>query len=495
MKRSAGPQALGNPVLVGAVTILVVIVAVFLAYNANSGLPFVPTYELRAQIPNGAQLVAGNEVREGGHRIGTVTEIETAQRSDGTIGAELLLKLDADAGPIPADSEVTVRPRSALGLKYVELNRGDAADTLAEGATIRVGAEALAPELQEFFNLFDERTRSNVQANLTEFGNAFAGRGLDLNRAFESLPRFLGAVPPTMTLLAAPSTGLQTFFEELGDAARLTAPLAETAADGFRAGADTFEALARDPGALQETIAETPPTLEVGTSALANSRPFLRSLAGVSDELSLAAGELRLSAPPIQAALESGIEPLQATPALNRRLVGTFGALTQLARDPASDIGVAGLTETMNAVNPLARYIGPHVTVCNYWNYTWTYLADHITDRDQTGQVQRIRVKENNGEAMGLGSFGAADPIQGLHAQPYGAAVDENGNADCEQGQRGFVDFNADGLDPSTGLVGDADTPGLQGTTFDGRPRVPARQTFTSRPEGSPGIDPGDLRP
>ena len=35
-----------NPVLIGAATVLVVIVAVFLAYNANNGLPFVPTYNV-----------------------------------------------------------------------------------------------------------------------------------------------------------------------------------------------------------------------------------------------------------------------------------------------------------------------------------------------------------------------------------------------------------------------------------------------------------------
>ena len=36
---------------------LVTIVAVFLSYNANSGLPFVPTYDLKANLPNAAQLV------------------------------------------------------------------------------------------------------------------------------------------------------------------------------------------------------------------------------------------------------------------------------------------------------------------------------------------------------------------------------------------------------------------------------------------------------
>ena len=60
--------------LVGAVTLLVSIVAVFLSYNANSGLPFVPTYDLKASVPNAANLVRGNEVRIGGARVGTVEQ-------------------------------------------------------------------------------------------------------------------------------------------------------------------------------------------------------------------------------------------------------------------------------------------------------------------------------------------------------------------------------------------------------------------------------------
>ncbi len=43
MSPRRGQAALtASPVLVGAVTVLVTIVAVFLSYNANSGLPFVP---------------------------------------------------------------------------------------------------------------------------------------------------------------------------------------------------------------------------------------------------------------------------------------------------------------------------------------------------------------------------------------------------------------------------------------------------------------------
>ncbi len=64
MRRSSPLQSvLRNPTLVGAITVLVVILAVFLAYNANSGLPFVATYRLTAEVPNAASTVPGNEVR------------------------------------------------------------------------------------------------------------------------------------------------------------------------------------------------------------------------------------------------------------------------------------------------------------------------------------------------------------------------------------------------------------------------------------------------
>ena len=79
--RRPGSSVLANPVLVGAVTLLVTLVAVFLAYNANNGLPFVPTTELHVQLPSGANVVRGNEVRTGGFRVGIVTVGRPGARS------------------------------------------------------------------------------------------------------------------------------------------------------------------------------------------------------------------------------------------------------------------------------------------------------------------------------------------------------------------------------------------------------------------------------
>src|ERR671923_84376 len=80
-----GPlQAIASsPTMVGAITTLIVIVAVFLAYNANSGLPFVPVYRVSVEVPNAARLTNNNEVRIGGHRVGIVESIEAIRPQTG----------------------------------------------------------------------------------------------------------------------------------------------------------------------------------------------------------------------------------------------------------------------------------------------------------------------------------------------------------------------------------------------------------------------------
>ena len=98
--RSRGGGIASNPVLIGAATVLVVLVAIFLSYNANKGLPFVPTYQLEAELPSAAQLVVGNEVKVGGTRVGAVTSIKPRTQDDGTVIA--VARADARQGRRPA---------------------------------------------------------------------------------------------------------------------------------------------------------------------------------------------------------------------------------------------------------------------------------------------------------------------------------------------------------------------------------------------------------
>lgn len=505
--RGRRPRSVASsPVLVGAVTVLAVGVAVLVSYNASRGLPFVPTFELNVEAPDAARLVVGNEVREGGFRIGQVAAIEPLAANPR--GARLTLRIDTAATPLPTDTTVRIRPRSALGLKYVDLLRGESDRALPDGATIETAANPVGPELDDFFSIFDARTRANVEANLDHYGTALAGRGRALNRTLGALPGLLGDLPPVMRTLADPDTRLVRMIDESADIARVLAPRAGALARGFSGMADTFEALSRDPQALRDTIARSPATLAEGIRSLPQTRPLLARLAAISDELRGGARELRASLPAVNDALRAGIPALRALPPFTDDLEGALRALRALAESPTTDLTLAGLRDTVGTANPTLRWVGPFQTVCNYFTLWWTHLADHISDEDATGTVQRVQVKNAPPEQEHpLTSFGQplpansdhVDPLQhelfgdavALHAQDFGAAVTESGEADCEHGQRGYPERLATGFAANLRIAVDPRTPGAQGPTFTGRPRVPAGQTFSSEPTGiSPRVVP-----
>ena len=89
-RRGAGASIAANPVLIGAATMLVIIVAVFLAYNANNGLPFVPTYQLKAQVPNAANLVRATRSASPARASASSTR-STPSRSSNGAGHRALL--------------------------------------------------------------------------------------------------------------------------------------------------------------------------------------------------------------------------------------------------------------------------------------------------------------------------------------------------------------------------------------------------------------------
>jgi len=466
------------PIFIGALAVLVVFAAVLIAYRANRGLPFVPVTQLQVDVPNAARLVVGNEVREGGFRIGQVTKIAPVPGSRS--GAQLTLSLDSSAAPVPDDSTIRIRPRSALGLKYVELVRGRSDRELDDGATITAGTGAIGPELDDFFATFDDPTRKNVERNLDYFGTALAGRGDELNRTLEALPELTRDLVPVMRVLSDPGTQLSRLVREAGDTVRVIAPNSRDFARGFTGMADTFEGASRDPQALKDTIALSPATLDEGIRSLPDTRPFLSRLAGLSDEVQGTARELRRSLPAVNRALAAGTPVLRRTPQFTGRLQGTLRALRDLAKSPSTDGSIAGLSSTMKTLNPTLRYAGPHQTVCNYFTYMWTFLADHLSDEDATGTVERIQTKlAPLLQANSLGMMGATKPSSteeaGLHQSDYPRSVDETGAADCESGQRGY---------PGGAVYTDHRTPGSQGPTFKGRPRVPEGQSFSAEPDG-----------
>jgi virulence factor Mce-like protein len=497
--RRAQASAFTNPVMVGAVTVLIIIVAVFLAYNANQGLPFVPTRELKVDVSDASNLVIGNDVREGGFRIGLVSDMKPTELPNGQVGAVLTLKLDKANGSVPVDSRASVVPRSLLGLKYVDLEKGTSKKIIADGGTLPLSRTSIPVQLDDVFNTFDAKTRQGIEGDLRVSGNLLTGRGSDLNDTISSLPALFSHLQPVAAYLAAPSTELTRFIDTLNSLMGAIAPVAQTNIQLLGNAATTFSAITRDPNAYEQTIARGPSTLSVSTDSLRAQQPFLVDLETLGHNLVSPTKELGLALPDINPAIEAGTRTLKRTPSLNHKLQGVMNALKDLARNPGTNVALNALVDTTSTLNPMLRYLGPYVTVCNSWNYWWTFLSDHISEETSFGFAQRALFNQSNPTQLNnVGSAGAYAPVNGgvadsplggnafLHGPAYGAAVDNQGNADCETGQRGYPK-KLNYYDPQQrNLESDPHTPGDQGPTFKGRAHVPAGETFSRNPQFGP---------
>jgi ABC-type transporter Mla subunit MlaD len=424
--------------------------------------------------------------------------------SNGVVGAQLTLKIDKSGGGIPIDSRVVVRPRSLLGLKYVELTRGKSRRTFVNGATMPVANVRLPVDLDRFYGMFDRPTRRAVQGNLEGFGNAFAMRGQSLNRAIEEAPRFLGNLAPVMRTLAAPDTKLARFFKELGDVTRVIAPIAPQYARTFTAAADTLEAWSRRPASLRGTLERSAPTMEAGIRSLRVQRPFLEEFARFSHNMRRATDQLDYALPRLTPALVSGAPVLRRSVDMNERTRASLRAARGLFMAPGTGIALRGLSALAGTLAPTLRYVGPFITVCNYWNYAWTHAGEHITEPDPTGYSQRTNLNQPPRQDNSPGSIGAAAPANGQHvlsgnpanhhANVYSAAIDRQGKADCEAGQKGYVKrANLYGA-PGMNIAIDPHIPGDQGPTYTGLARVPRGETFSRIPMLGPQI-PRELDP
>ncbi|MEK6229626.1 MAG: MlaD family protein [Actinomycetota bacterium] len=434
-----------SPVLVGAVTLLVTIVAVFLSYNANAGLPFVPTYDLKAELPNAANLVRGNEVRIGGARIGAVESIEAVPNASGTPTARLNMKLNKELEPLPVDSKFIVRSRSALGLKYVELTPGEARAGYKAGSTVPVTSFTETVEIDDFLNQFDDRTRRGIQHSLNGFGTGLAGRGEALNEAILEIRPLLEDLQPVASNLADPETRLARLFSELGDAAAETAPVAQTQAALFGNLATTFGALAGVAPFLQDFISESPPTFDVGIREFPRQRPFLRNSAAFFRELRPGVRTLPTSAPVLADAFRFGIETLPRTPDLNRRLASLFDALAEFSDDPVVPRGLRRIGSTLRSLRPLVAFLAPVQTRCNYVTLLARNAASLFSEGDANGTYQRFIVVA---APLGVNSGGgpSSRPASGdggvennLHVNPYPNTASPGQEAECEAGNEDYV--------------------------------------------------------
>ena len=254
-----------SPLLIGGVTTLIAVVAVFLSYNANNGLPFVPTYNLKIVLPETSELQPNNQVRIAGTRVGVISSLTPHQSpTTGRVTAIADLKLEKGVEPLPANTKAVVQSTSSIGTKYLELERGTSQATLKQGATIPVGQTREPVDLNQFFDMFDQKTRTAIQKNTINFGDGLAARGLGLNETIATLRPLVTNAIPVLHNLAAPKTGFGELWRALDRPAAQTAPVAQQNAN-FWSDLDTFfRAWAGVAPSLERAIEGGAPALRAG---------------------------------------------------------------------------------------------------------------------------------------------------------------------------------------------------------------------------------------
>ena len=255
----------------------------------------------------------------------------------------------------------------------------------------------------------------------------------------------------------------------------------------------SFEALTRHPESLRTAIERLRPTLD---EAVASFPVAARVLVGRG----------RAGAPPRAGGRSDGgvasrhvvCAAHRHAGARRRRRRSTSARATCSARSTTSRptrtrcSGLKDLRRTFEVTTPLLEYIAPYQSVCNYWTLYWTALSEHVSEEVTGGTLQRTNLKSDSRiQDNRLSDSGAdrpvdvkpgddpqtarevtGDPRQALHRGAYEPAIDAQGNADCQVGQRGYLKGplttgNRYGHLETGGrnIVLDSDLPGLSGAT------------------------------
>lgn len=421
-----------NDLVLGAVAIVVAAVAVFISYNANSGLPFVPTYRVTVQVPDAAELSKGDDVRIGGGRVGQVLGVTAVPAPPGgTPHARVALALDARTRKLPVDTQVQIRPASILGAKYVAIVPGRAPRTVPQGGTLPLSQARPVVEINDFLGTFDAPTRQSIRGTVGDLGDAVAGRGEPLNAATGSTAQLLAPLARVSRTFAAPSTNMAGFVEGANAAASAVAPVAPVLA-ALLGHLDTTLAAVQDAGgSLGQTLQQLPPTETQATTTLRDALPVLADATALSSGLRAGSALLPTAATRLDAAVREGtavLRPSAGVPAVGSALADTLNRLAGQA-DPLSG-DLRQLTPTVTSLDTMLSYLGPAQTACNTAGVWARNIDSSLSQGDANGGWFRGLMLFNT-----PGMQQEPAPESDLHVNQY---PNENAS-ECEAGNEPYL--------------------------------------------------------
>lgn len=296
-RRSRARRPAGRPrpprlvLAIGALGVLLTLGFVYVGYTAPNRIPWRSTYTLRAEFRDADNLAGHAQVRLGGNLVGQVLD---PRIEDGRAVADL--QIDPRYAPLRSDTQLVVRPRSAIGVRFVEILPGTRGSELDDGATIPARQTRATRPLDEALGTFDAATRERLGVALRELGDGAAGRGEDTAEALAESRPFVADLGRIARAVAARDGALRRLVAGAATAAAASVPVAEDLADGFADEADAVRAVRGGDG-LDASLRAAPGALSAAATRLAATRRLVaeveRLAVGVRPALAAAPVALR----------------------------------------------------------------------------------------------------------------------------------------------------------------------------------------------------------
>ena len=311
------------------------------------------SYDLKVVMPGADGLYPGSDVLIAGSRAGVVTGI-TLHGENVVVG----MSLDPAHSPVHSDATVTLRPKSLLGEKYLDLFPGTGgAPALDDGGTLPINRVTVSTDLQDVINTFDQPTRDKLQVVIDNLGGGLAGEGVPTNQTIRYGTQDLTDLAVIANTLSQRDQQLQTVIQALDAVtAELAASDKRQALGELIANSDRLiKNLADQDAQIKTALAATNAALTKTNTALAGTQGNLASIFRETPALvhrtDLLFGDLSTGATSVERSLPYQAQAIQET-AIVFGGKDAAGYATRISVLVGSSSGGAGPTQPGGATLP-----------------------------------------------------------------------------------------------------------------------------------------------
>lgn len=338
--------------LVGLAVLAALVGFVVVGLRAPDAIPGRSYYTVSIAMHDANTLAPHSDVRVGGARVGQTLKPRYEHGQ-----AVIDLQLDPKIRPLLSDATVRIRPKSAIGQPYVDLQPGRTGNALDDGGRISAKQVHTAIPLDRVLSTFDAPTRARFKTLMSELGRSVAGRGEGGGQSLEDGPAMLRDTATVTRRLAAEPGAVEGFVRSSADLATTFAGVKDPFAAMFRPASRVMGAVADRRAALAAALVQAPPTFAAISSGLTRVDPALdeagRLAVAALPPLRLAPHALREAAAMLRTVPRS-VPPVDRTLRLAQAAVPSTLALLRSARRAAPR-----LDGFMSAAQPTVTELAP----------------------------------------------------------------------------------------------------------------------------------------